>query len=125
MGKLLVLGASLGCLSPALTIAACLSYKSPFSAPFDQQDAAMRAKQAFAASGMRHNILCFILRVHIGGYVVVSARPSRPQPVLHTVSTASGIDHGKHDTLFLPTMASCGPSATTLLQSILTAPSWL
>lgn len=51
VGKLLLLGASLGCLSPALTIAACLSYKSPFSAPFEQQDAAMRAKQAFASSG--------------------------------------------------------------------------
>lgn len=50
VGKLLLLGASLGCLSPALTIAACLSYKSPFSAPFEQQDAAMRAKQAFAAA---------------------------------------------------------------------------
>lgn len=52
VGKLLVIGASLGCLSPALTIAACLSYKSPFSAPFEQQDAAMRAKQAFAVAGM-------------------------------------------------------------------------
>lgn len=51
VGKLLLLGASLGCLSPALTIAACLSYKSPFSAPFEQQDAAMRAKQAFGSSG--------------------------------------------------------------------------
>ncbi|CAK0787622.1 hypothetical protein CVIRNUC_010844 [Coccomyxa viridis] len=51
VGKLLVLGASLGCLSPALTIAACLSYKSPFSAPFEQQDAALRAKQGFAAAG--------------------------------------------------------------------------
>lgn len=53
VGKLLVIGASLGCLSPALTIAACLSYKSPFSAPFEQQDAAMRAKQGFAATGMQ------------------------------------------------------------------------
>lgn len=57
VGKLLVIGASLGCLSPALTIAACLSYKSPFSAPFEQQDAAMRAKQAFAATGGQHDTL--------------------------------------------------------------------
>ena len=53
VGKLLVIGASLGCLSPALTIAACLSYKSPFSAPFEQQDAAMRAKQGFASTGVQ------------------------------------------------------------------------
>jgi HrpA-like RNA helicase len=52
VGKLLLLGASLGCLAPALTIAACLSYKSPFSAPFEQQDAAARAKQGFAAAGV-------------------------------------------------------------------------
>ena len=59
VGKLLVIGASLGCLSPALTIAACLSYKSPFSAPFEQQDAAMRAKQGFAATGVQSDILSF------------------------------------------------------------------
>ena len=53
VGKLLLLGASLGCLAPALTIGACLSYKTPFSAPFDQQDAALRAKQSFAAAGER------------------------------------------------------------------------
>ena len=51
VGKLLLLGASLGCLAPALTIGACLSYKTPFAAPFDQQDAALRAKQGFAAAG--------------------------------------------------------------------------
>ena len=29
-------GAVFGCLSPSLTIAACLSYKPPFYAPHDQ-----------------------------------------------------------------------------------------
>ena len=48
IGKLLLLSASLGCLAPALTIAACLSYKSPFSAGA-QQDAADRARAALAA----------------------------------------------------------------------------
>ena len=57
VGKLLVLGASLGCLSPTLTIAACLSYKSPFAAPFEQQDAALRAKQGFASAGATHHPL--------------------------------------------------------------------
>ena len=51
VGKLLLLGASLECLAPVLTIAACLSYKSPFSAPFDQQDAAQRIKVALATAG--------------------------------------------------------------------------
>ena len=50
-GKLLILAIGLGCLSPCLTIAACLSYKSPFSTSPDQQDAVQRAKQGFAAPG--------------------------------------------------------------------------
>ena len=37
VGKLLLLSASLGCLAPALTMAACLSYKSPFSTSYAQQ----------------------------------------------------------------------------------------
>ena len=50
IGKLLLLSASLGCLAPALTNAACLSYKSPFSGG-TQQDAADRARAALAAPG--------------------------------------------------------------------------
>ena len=51
VGKLLLLAASLGCLGPALTVAASLSYKSPFAASNDQQDAAARVRQALAATG--------------------------------------------------------------------------
>ena len=51
MGKLLLLAASLGCLGPCLTIAACLSHRSPFAGGFDQQDAVQRAKAALAAPG--------------------------------------------------------------------------
>lgn len=51
MGKLLVVAALLGCLAPALTVAACLSHKSPFSAPVGQQDQARRAMQGLAAPG--------------------------------------------------------------------------
>jgi len=52
IGKLLVLGCALGCLGPVLSAAAAASHKSPFSAPFEQQDAAQRARQALAAPGM-------------------------------------------------------------------------
>lgn len=41
VGKLLLLGASLGCLAPVLTVAACLSYKSPFSSSYAQQVSAL------------------------------------------------------------------------------------
>jgi ATP-dependent RNA helicase DHX29 len=33
---MMLYGAVLGCASPVLTVAACLSYKSPFVAPKDQ-----------------------------------------------------------------------------------------
>ncbi|GAB4817860.1 hypothetical protein N2152v2_004906 [Parachlorella kessleri] len=50
VGKLLLLAASLGCLSPALTMAACLSYKSPFSTSQANQDAADRARRGLASA---------------------------------------------------------------------------
>ena len=54
VGKLLLLACSLGCLAPALTIAACLSYKSPFSTSSDQQEAAQRMKLSLASQGGVH-----------------------------------------------------------------------
>lgn len=36
--QMLIVGSILGCLDPILTIAACLSYKSPFSYPFGRQE---------------------------------------------------------------------------------------
>jgi len=49
VGKIVVLGAVLGCLKPSLTVAAYLSSKSPFVAPQDERDAADRVRAAFAA----------------------------------------------------------------------------
>jgi HrpA-like RNA helicase len=37
IGKLMLYGAMLGCIDPVLTIAAALSYRSPFIAPFDKR----------------------------------------------------------------------------------------
>lgn len=49
LGKLLLMGAMLGCLGPALTIAAAMSHRSPFASSFERQDDAARAKAALAA----------------------------------------------------------------------------
>ena len=49
------MGAALGCLSVTLTVAACLSYRSPFAISQDQQDAAGRARQALSAPGMQQS----------------------------------------------------------------------
>ena len=51
VGKLLLLAACLGCLAPALTIAACLSHRSPFFSDLATQDAVARARAGLAASG--------------------------------------------------------------------------
>jgi HrpA-like RNA helicase len=47
LGKMLVMATLLDCLEPALTIAAALSYQLPFVAPFDQREAADKARIAF------------------------------------------------------------------------------
>ena len=53
LGKLLLLASCLGCLSPALSIAACLAHKSPFAASTKQEsDVLSRQRHFFApASG--------------------------------------------------------------------------
>lgn len=48
IGKLMLFGAIFCCLDSALTIAACLSYKSPFVAPFGNKDQADSKKKEFS-----------------------------------------------------------------------------
>lgn len=48
IGKLLLLGAVFRCLDSVLTIAASLSYRSPFVSPFGKRTEATRKKQEFA-----------------------------------------------------------------------------
>ena len=49
VGKLLLLATSLGCLSPALTIATCLSHKAPFSSGLGAAEGSDRARAALAS----------------------------------------------------------------------------
>ena len=42
------------CLDSALTIAACLSYRSPFVSSFDKRDEAKKKKMEFAARNSDH-----------------------------------------------------------------------
>lgn len=51
VGKLLVWAACIGCLAPALTIAAILSGRSIFVTSVDQQEAAAQARKQFSAKG--------------------------------------------------------------------------
>lgn len=49
IGKLMLYGAIFGCIDAALTMAACLSYKSPFVSPFGKKEEAMKKKKSFSA----------------------------------------------------------------------------
>ena len=49
VGKMLVVAAALGCLSPALTIAAGMAYKDPFVLPLEKKHQADAARRALAA----------------------------------------------------------------------------
>lgn len=44
---MVIYGALLRCLDPILTIAACLSYRSPFVSPFENREEADEAKRRF------------------------------------------------------------------------------
>ncbi|WAR00710.1 DHX57-like protein [Mya arenaria] len=54
IGKLMLLGAIFRCLDPALTIAASLSFKSPFVTPFGKKHEADEKKLEFAAGNSDH-----------------------------------------------------------------------
>ena len=54
IGKLILLGAMFGVANDALTIAATLSYRSPFQAPISKREEADRAKMSFATAQSDH-----------------------------------------------------------------------
>ncbi|CAM9706751.1 unnamed protein product, partial [Phaeothamnion confervicola] len=54
VGKLMIYSAILGCVEPALTIAASMSARSPFVSPFDKRDEAEAAKRGMALSYSDH-----------------------------------------------------------------------
>ncbi|XP_057650908.1 putative ATP-dependent RNA helicase DHX57 [Diorhabda carinulata] len=54
IGKLILYGAIFGCVDSALTMAACLSSKSPFMSPFGKRDEANKKKQNFSLGMSDH-----------------------------------------------------------------------
>jgi hypothetical protein len=57
----MLFGAIFRCLDSALTIAACLSYRSPFVSSFDKREEAKKKKMEFAA---RHSDHLTVLRAY-------------------------------------------------------------
>lgn len=54
IGKLMLYGAIFSCVDAALTMAASLSYKTPFVAPFGKKEQAMAKKKEFAVGHSDH-----------------------------------------------------------------------
>ncbi|XP_037931792.1 uncharacterized protein LOC119666584 [Teleopsis dalmanni] len=54
IGKLMLYGAIFHCLDNVLTIAACLSHKSPFVSPFNKRNEAQNRKRSFSVSNSDH-----------------------------------------------------------------------
>jgi HrpA-like RNA helicase len=48
IGKMMIFGSVFRCLEPVLTIAASMSFRSPFVSPIDKRDEADRSKRLFA-----------------------------------------------------------------------------
>lgn len=63
IGKVLLFGAIFRCLDSALTIAAALSYRSPFASPFGKREEAKKKKMEFAA---RNSDILAALRAYQG-----------------------------------------------------------
>lgn len=59
LGKFILLGAIFDCCDDALTIAATLSHRPPFVAPFEKRDAADAAKRSFAI-GQSDHLACLV-----------------------------------------------------------------
>ena len=80
LGKLLVLAAALGCLSPALTIAAGMSYRSPFAAAFEEQQELEAARRALAAPAPPPGSAAAAVAVAAAASATVASSSSKPTP---------------------------------------------
>lgn len=60
LGKMLIYASVFGCLNPVLTIAACLSYKSPFSSSIDRRSQADEAKRVLGGQTPTSDLLLMV-----------------------------------------------------------------
>jgi ATP-dependent RNA helicase DHX29 len=56
IGKMLLYGAMFQCLDPILTIAAAMSFKSPFIRPFGKEDEADKAREGFKKGELSEHV---------------------------------------------------------------------
>jgi HrpA-like RNA helicase len=54
IGKMMIFGCIFRCLDPVLTIAASMSFRSPFMSPLDKREEADKIKQTFAREKSDH-----------------------------------------------------------------------
>ncbi|KAI5058462.1 hypothetical protein GOP47_0026632 [Adiantum capillus-veneris] len=104
VGKMILYGAVLGCVSPILTIAACLSYKSPFSAPREQISAAEKAKRSFVDAKKSNDSSVSICRGQQSDQLAIAAAYNSWSTVLHKHGARAGYEYCKANYLSTPTL---------------------
>lgn len=104
IGKMMLYGAVLGCLSPLLTVAACLSYKSPFSAPREQIGAAEKAKHAFVSTKESNGKSSSIWLGQQSDQLAMVAAYSSWNTVVKKRGAKAGYEYCKANFLSVPTL---------------------
>ncbi|MCO5562598.1 hypothetical protein L7F22_016226 [Adiantum nelumboides] len=107
-----------GCVSPILTIAACLSYKSPFSAPQEQTSAAEKSKRAFVDAKKNTDNSSSICRGQQSDQLAIAAAYNSWSTVVHKHGARAGYDYCKANYLSIPTLIMLRVATCRLLPSV-------
>jgi ATP-dependent RNA helicase DHX29 len=89
IGKMLLFGAMFQCLDPILTIAASLSFKSPFIRPFGKEDEADKARDGFKKGYYLSNII-FLCQCYFTYFDQFQMIPISQQSTAHTLHGVVG-----------------------------------
>lgn len=81
IGKLMLYGAIFSCVDAALTMAACLNYKSPFVTPFGKKEIANERKRRFAVGNSDQLTALMAYRVIYYLFLIVLCTISRVNEV--------------------------------------------
>ncbi|KAH6555790.1 hypothetical protein KP509_1Z227800 [Ceratopteris richardii] len=104
IGKMILYGVILGCLNPILTIAACLSYKSPFSTSREQLSGAENAKRAFVEATKSSDVSSSICRGQQSDQLVMAAAYKGWSTVIKRHGERAGYAYCKSNFLNIPTL---------------------
>lgn len=97
IGKILIMGSLLHCISPALSIAACLSHKSPFSLQLDKEDFRkiaspfLKKDSPYIASGQQSDAL--VMASAIQGWITARAKGGKSSAIQYAKNNSISIQN--------------------------------